>query len=126
MNEKIIRVIVHVDTTERNEIGTTFSHQHDYCASEEDAVGKMNMMLKGVLHNGCTMVSVDDLPAVNAALAEEYDEPMNLNAYASIEDITEEVIVKCSELFCEHNWSHKALMGVVDELGIDLYDIDKA
>ena len=128
MDDKIIRVIVHVDTTDREDVPSLerkFFHEHQFCASEESAVRTMNVMLRGVLNDGATMVSVEDLPAVNAALAEQYDEPYNLNAYASIEDITEEVIIKCSELFCEHHWSHKALMGVVEELGIDLYDIEK-
>ena len=71
------------------------------------------------------MVSTEDLIAVNAALAEQYDDPANLNAYASIEDITEETIVKCSEAFCEHHWNHTALTAVADELGVDLYDIEK-
>ena len=126
MDDKIIRVIVHVDTTGRDGMGGVFSHQHEFCASEESALRSMNMMLDGVLDGGCTMMGVEDLPAVNAALAEQYGEPVNLNAYASWEDITEEVIIKCAEMFCEHHWSHGALVGVADELGIDLYDIEKA
>ena len=129
MDDKIIRVIAHVDTSEHTELPSydrKFFHEHQFCANEESAVHTMNVMLRGVLDDDATMASVEDLPAVNAALAEQYDEPYNINAYASIEDITEEVIIKCSELFCEHHWSHKALMGVVEELGIDLYDIEKA
>ena len=128
MDDKIIRVIVHVDTTGRKDVPSyeqTFYHEHQFCANEQSAVRTMDVMLHGLLDDGCTMASVEDLPAVNAALAEKYGEPYNLNAYASIENITEEVIIKCSEAFCEHHWSHKALMGVVDELGIDLYDIEK-
>lgn len=128
MDDKIIRVVVHVDTTEHTDLPSyerKFFHEHQFCANEQSAVRSMNVMLHGLLDDGCTMMSVEDLSGVNAALAKQYDEPYNLNAYASIEDITEEVIVKCSEEFCEHHWSHKALMGVADELGIDLYDIEK-
>lgn len=128
MDDKIIRVIVHVDTTDREDVASydrKFFHEHQFCANEESALRTMNVMLHGVLDDGATMASVEDLPAVNAALAEQYDEPYNLNAYASIEDITEEVIIKCSEVFCEHHWSHKALTAVADELGVDLYDIEK-
>ena len=85
----------------------------------------MNQALRHVLDDAATMVSVEDLISVNAALAEQYDSPANMDAYASIEDITEEVIVKCSEVFCEHHWSHEALTAVADELGVDLYDIEK-
>lgn len=128
MSDKIIRVIVHVDTTDREDVASydrKFFHEHQFCANEESALRTINVMLHGVLDDGATMASKEDLIAVNAALAKQYDEPCNLNAYASIEDITEEVIIKCSELFCEHHWSYEALMGVVDELGIDLYDIEK-
>ena len=128
MDDKIIRVIVHIDTTDREDVPSLdrrFYHDHHFCANEESALRTMNVMLHGVLDDGATMASSEDLIAVNAALAERYDDPYNLNAYASLEDITQETIIKCGELFCEHHWSNKALMGVVDELGVDLYDIEK-
>lgn len=122
--DRIIRCIVHVDTTERSVLdGGRFFHEHEYLGSEEAAVRWMNQALRHVLDDAAEMASIEDLISVNAALAEQYDEPENLNAYASIEDITEAVIVKCSEVFCEHHWSHKALNDVADELGIDLYEI---
>lgn len=124
--DRIIRCIVHVDTSERSVLnGGRLFHEHEYCGSEEAAVRWVNQALRHVLDDAATMVSIEDLISVNAALAKQYDEPYNLNAYASIEDITEEVIVKCSEAFCEHHWSHKTLVDVADELGIDLYDIEK-
>lgn len=124
--DRIIRCIVHVDTEERSVLnGGRFFHEHEYLGSEEAAIRWMNRTLRYVLDDAPTMVSTEDLISVNAALAEQYDTPANTEAYASIEDITEEVIVKCSELFCEHHWSHKALTAVADELGVDLYDIEK-
>lgn len=124
--DRIIRCIVHVDTSERSVLdGGKFLHEHEYVGSEEAAVRWMNHVLRYVLDDAADMTSTEDLLSVNAALARQYNEPANLNAYASIEDITEEVIIKCSEAFCEHHWSHKALVGVADELGIDLYDIEK-
>ena len=117
--DRIIRCILHVDT------GGKFVHEHEYVGSEEAAVRWMNQALRSVLDDGAEMMSTEDLISVNAALAEQYDEPANLNAYATIEDITEETIVKCSEAFCEHHWSHKALVAVADEIWIDLYDIEK-
>lgn len=128
MDDKIIRVTVHVDTTGREDVPSyeqKFHHDTVYCANEQSAVRSMDVMLHGLLDSGCTMASVEDLSAVNAELAEKYDDPCNQEAYASIEDITEEVIIKCAEHFCEHHWSHKALVAVADELGIDLYDIKK-
>lgn len=124
--DRIIRCIVHVDTTEREGMSNgEFLHEHEYCGSEEAAVRWMNQTLRYVLDDAAEMVSIEDLISVNAALAEQYDSPTNAEAYASIEDITEEVIVKCSEVFCEHHWSHKALVDVADELGVDMYDIEK-
>lgn len=126
--DRIIRCIVHVDTSPSSPVllnGGKFVHEHEYCGSEEAAVRWMNRTLRYVLDDAPPITSSEDLLSVNAALAEQYDEPANLNAYASIEDITEEVIVKCSEVFCEHHWSHKALVDVVNELGVDLYDIEK-
>ena len=124
--DRIIRCIVHVDTTEREGMSNgKFFHEHEYLGSEEAAVRWMNQALRHVLDDAATMGSIENLISVNAALAEQYDSPANTEAYASIEDITEEVIVKCSEVFCEHHWSHKALVGVADELGVDLYDIEK-
>mgnify|MGYP006916062803 FL=1 len=124
--DRIIRCIVHVDTSERSVLdGGKFLHEHEYVGSEEAAVRWMNRTLRYVLDDAADMMSVDDLLSVNAELARQYDEPVNLNAYASVEDITEEVIIRCSEAFCEHHWSHKVLVGVADELEIDLYDIEK-
>ena len=124
--DRIIRCIVHVDTTERSVLdGGRFFHEHEYLGSDEAAVRWMNQALRHVLDDDAEIASTEDLISVNAALAEQYDSPANTEAYASIEDITEEVIVKCSEAFCEHHWSHKALIGVVYELGIDIYDIEK-
>lgn len=123
--DRIIRCIVHVDTSDRSVLdGGKFIHEHECCGSEEAALRWMNQVLGGLLDDGATMTSTEDLIAVNAALAEQYDDPYNKDAYASIEDITEETIVKCSEAFCEHHWSHKALVAVADEIGIDLYDIE--
>lgn len=124
--DRIIRCIVHVDITERDGMnGGRFFHEHEYLGSEEAAVRWMNRTLRHVLDDAPTMVSTEDLICVNAALADRYDTPTNTEAYASIEDITEEVIVKCSEVFCEHHWNHTALTAVADELGVDLYDIEK-
>ena len=122
--DRIIRCVVHVDTTERSVLdGGRFFHEHEYLGSEEAAVRWMNQTLRHVLDDVAEMVSIEDLISVNAALAEQYDSPENTEAYASIEDITEAVIVKCSEAVCEHHWSHEALKDVADELGIDLYEI---
>lgn len=124
--DRIIRCIVHVDTSERSVLdGGRFFHEHEYLGSEEAAVRWMNRTLRHVLDDGATMASIEDLISVNAALAEQYDTQVNGAAYAAMDDITEEVIVKCSEAFCEHHWSHKALVDVADELGVDLYDIEK-
>lgn len=124
--DRIIRCIVHVDTTERDGMnGGKFSHEHEYLGSEDAAVRWMNRTLRHVLDDAATMVSTKDLISVNAALAEQYDSPANTEAYAAMDDITEEVIVKCSEAFCEHHWSHTALTAMADELGVDMYDIEK-
>ena len=126
--DRIILCIVHVDTVGSKDLEPARRksyHAFELCGSEEQAIRWMNRELPYVLDDCCTMASTEDLISVNAALAEQYDEPMNLNAYASIEDITEETIVKCSEAFCEHHWSHEALADVADELGIDLYDVEK-
>ena len=124
--DRIIRCIVHVDTSERSVLdGGKFIHESEYLGSEQAAVRWMNRTLRLVLDDAPTMVSTEDLISVNAALAEQYDTPANGAAYAAMDDITEEVIVKCSEAFCEHHWSHTALTAVADELGVDMYDIEK-
>lgn len=124
--DRIIRCIVHVDTSERSVLdGGKFIHESEYLGSEQAAVRWMNRTLRLVLDDAATMASSEDLISVNAALAEQYDTPTNTEAYAAMDDITEEVIVKCSEAFCEHHWSHEALTKVADELGVDIYDIEK-
>ena len=124
--DRIIRCILHVDTTGREGMHRgKFIHEHGFVGSEEAAVRWMNQTLRSVLDDGAEMMSTEDLISVNAALAEQYHDPYSRDAYATIEDITEETIVKCSEAFCEHHWSHKALVAVADEIGIDLYDIEK-
>ena len=125
--DRIIRCIVHVDTSERSVLnGGKFIHEHEYCGSEEQAVRWMNRELALLLDEKVTVTDIDCLEDANAALHRKYGEPSkDVSVYASIEDITEETIIKCSEAFCEHHWSHEALMNVVDELDIDLYDIEK-
>jgi len=126
--DRIIRCIVHVDTTD---IGMSlqrgeFYHAFEFCGSREQAVRWMNRELDLLLDEKVTVTDAENLEDANAALHRKYGEPSkDVSVYASIEDITEETIIKCSEAFCEHHWSHEALMKVADELGIDLYDVEK-
>ena len=126
--DRIIRCIVHIDTPD---IGMSlqrgeFYHSFELCGSDEEALRFMNRELKMMLDEPLTMTDISDLKAANDALHRKYGEPSDdVSVYASVEDITEETITKCSELFCEHHWSHKALAAVAEELGIDLYDIEK-
>lgn len=119
--DKVIRVELNVDTGDYKE---SFGDD-DYVGDEETALWWMNEYVHQHFPDAPTMASVEDLPAVNAMLAEKFDDPNNVKCYARIDDITEETIIKCSEAFCEHHWSCEALVGVADELGIDLYDIEK-
>lgn len=126
--DKILRCIVHIDTPD---IGMSlqrgeFYHAFELIGSVEQAVRWMNHELKLMLDEKVTVTDINDLSAANAALHRKYGESSEeVSVYASIEDITEETIVKCSEVFCEHHWSHEALMKVADELSIDLYDVEK-
>lgn len=126
--DRIIRCIVHVDTPD---IGMSlqrgeFHHAFALCGSKEQAVRWINRELGLLMNEKETVTDIDNLESANAALQRKYGEPSDdVSVYASIDDITEEVIVKCSEAFCEHHWRHEALVSVADELGIDLYDIEK-
>ena len=120
--DRIIRVIRHIDTSDKDWTVGYLQHDHAFCGNETAAANILNRYLDGVL-DGVTVTGEADVPAVNAALKKKFKKAV---AYVSWEDITEEVVIKCAELFCEHHWGHEALVRVADELGIDLYDIEKS
>ena len=63
--DRIIRCIVHVDTTGREGMSNgEFHHEHEYLGSEEAAVRWMNQTLHYVLDDAPTMVSTEEKPSV--------------------------------------------------------------
>lgn len=118
--DKVIRVELNVDTGNYEE---SFGDE-DYVGSWEAALWWMNEYVHRNFPDAPTLKSVDDLPALNAMLAEKFIDPNNEKCYARMDDVKEKIIIKCSEVFCEHHWSCDALVEVADELGV-LWDLDK-
>lgn len=94
---------------------------------EESAVDWLNYGLDIFrLNDGCTLASVEDIPAANSVIAEICDDQMNIDNYISIEDIESELIEKIHEIFCEHQWSFDMLVAIANDLGINPEDTKTA
>lgn len=124
----IIRVIIHIDMSDRLDLETWkrdyFYHSCRIYHDEKSAIEGTNRELDVLcLNDGCTIVSSEDFPAVNAHLAERFDDPNNADAYAIWDDIEVDLIIKCSEQFCEHHWEPELLLKIAEDMGIDIEDI---
>jgi hypothetical protein len=91
--------------TEENE-----SEMLDYCN---------RFLTENDVADGQTMMSFEDYIAVNAHLAEKFDDPYNLNHYMDyVEDAWEDVIIYIAERFGEHNWTEGTLVSLLSDLGV--------
>ena len=123
----IIRVIIHIDTIGREDLDRSeriFFHSCEIYHDNESAKKGTDKKLESYnLNDGCTITSSEDFPAINAQLAERFEDPNNADAYAIWEDIEEDLIIKCSEQFCEHHWEPELLLKIAEDMGIDIEDI---
>ena len=69
--------------------------------------------------DGQTMMSFEDYIAVNAHLADKFDDPYNLRHYMDyVEDAWEDAVIYISECLGEHNWSDETLVSLLSDLGV--------
>lgn len=78
------------------------------------------------VNDGCSFLSIEDEIAANATIAELCNDPMNVDNFLNIEDITEEVLFRVQSLFAEHSWSDEALIAMADDMGLDLKSVSAA
>lgn len=120
----IIRVIIHIDTMHRNDCERIFYHSQKIYHDEKSALEGTDKELDNFnLNDGCSLGSSEDFPALNAKLSERFDDPYNQDAYATWDDIEEDLINQCAERFCEHHWNPELLLNIADDMGIDIADI---
>ena len=123
----IIRVIIHVDTVGRKDLGIgdrIFFHSCKIYTDEQKALEDTDEELNNFnLNDGCSLSSDEDFLALNAQLAERFSDPYNQDAYAQWEDITEKVRDKIYNDFYDFNWPTELLTKMSEECGIDYEDI---
>lgn len=87
---------------------------------EAKAVAEIDRYLKNHNVGGgqYTFTSLEDAAAVNAVLAEESDDPLNLESSMVVEDGEEDLLIEIQECFPEHHWGDGILKAMCRELGI--------
>lgn len=120
----IIRVTINVDTIGRSDCEKILFYSCDIYTDEEYALKSTDDKLRNYnLSDGCTLGSNEDIVALNAQLAERFNDPYNLDARVEWEDITDMVIDRIHEDFYDVPWSDKDLMHMAYECGIDLNEL---
>ena len=123
----IIRVIIHIDTLGRDDLlccDRIYFHSCKVYHDEQSALEGTDKELENFnLNDGCSLSSSEDFIDLNGKLAERFDDCYNQDAYATWDDIEEELITKCHESFCEHHWEPELLLKIAEELDIDINGI---
>lgn len=123
----IIRVIIHIDTIDRKDLSPSnriLFHSFKIYYDEKSAKDGTDRELDRYnLNDGCSISSKEDFPSINSRLAERFDDCYNQDAYATWDDIEEELINQCHEHFCEHHWDPELLLKIADDMGIDITEI---
>lgn len=126
----IIRVIINVDTMHREDLkkdDRIFFHSVEYYTDEVEALRETDRKLDNYnLNDGCSLGSEEDFLALNAMLAERFDDPYNQDAYASWDDISDNLEEKIADYFREYRTdkpSGDALLKIAKLLEIDLEDL---
>lgn len=107
----------------RIDIVTDKGNVHEVVTSEEKACEVVNnyMQSKGI--SDCTMVSKEDMLAVNAEIADFFNDPTNFENYAEWHDIESDV----KNAICEHINNElcddENIVKVAEILGIDMNEI---
>ena len=123
----IIRVIIHINTLGRDDLlccDRIYFHSCKVYHDEQSALEGTDKELDNYnLNDGCSLSSSEDFIDLNGKLAERFDDCYNQDAYATWDDIEEELITKCHESFCEHHWNPELLLKIAEDMGIDIADI---
>ncbi len=123
----IIRVIIHIDTVGREDLNHSnrfFFHSCKVYHDEKSALEGTDKELDNYnLNDGCSLSSSEDFIDLNGILANRFDDCYNQDAYATWDDIEEELINQCHERFCEHHWEPELLLKIAEDMGIDIADI---
>lgn len=120
----IIRVIIHIDTVGRDDLDRSDRIHFHSCKvyhDEKSALEGTDKELNNYnLNDGCSLASSEDFISLNGNLADRFDDCYNQDAYATWEDIEEDLVNRCSEQFCEHHWDPDLLLKIAEEMGIDI------
>lgn len=123
----IIRVTVHVDTMGDKDCENIYFDSCKIYTSREEAIRGTDLVLNNYnLNDGCSLGSEEDFIALNAMLAERFNDGYNANCYAVWEDLTQTVVEKIAEEICSHDWSGHLLSQMAEDMGIDLETIAAA
>jgi hypothetical protein len=83
---------------------------------EKKALKAIDAILKSKNISDCTLVSTEDFPAVNAILAEKFNDEYNMSYFVEDYDKCDvyEYVLEC---LASHNISDEALIAILDSLG---------
>jgi hypothetical protein len=101
------------------ELNLNGEFQRWYITNEEEeknALKEIDAILKTKNISDCTLASTEDFPAVNAILAEKFNDEYNMAYFVEDydkEDVYEDVL----ECLAPHNISDEALIAILDSLG---------
>lgn len=123
----IIRVIIHIDTIGRKDLKKSermIYHSCEIYHDEKSALDGTNKELENCgLINGLNIISSCGIKLINTLIAKRFDDALNESNYIRWDDIEEDLIIKCSEQFCEHHWEPDLLLKIAKDIGIDIEDI---
>ena len=107
----------------RIDIVTNKGNVHEVVTSEEKACEVVNnyMQSKGI--SSCTMVSEEDMLAVNAEIAEFFNDPANQENYAEWHNIENGVRNAICEHINDEGCDADNIVKAADILGIDMNEI---
>ena len=78
------------------------------------------------LNDGCSLGSNEDFLALNAVLAELFDDPWNADNFAQWDDITDAVEKAVIEALNSSNVSDEMLLSVAKDIDVSLYELEAA
>ena len=126
----IIRVIINVDTMHREDLKADdriFFHSVKFYCDADVALRATDALLDNYnLNDGCSLGSEEDFLALNAMLAERFDDPYQQDAYASWDDITEsakESIENTLRSVSADCINDGVLLQIAQMLNVDLEDL---
>ena len=107
----------------RLDIITECEYYHGVFTDESAACNAMDEYMQRNEICGCSMSSKEDMIAVNAELAEHFDDAANFDNYAEWHELDAEVVKAVSDKLNEGDVDSETLLRIAELLDIDLNEL---